>query len=509
MSKKMDKKKIISFISILCILFILIVICGHQNQQPIDNKALSLREAYELALEEAKKWNEHVALYSITSTDKPVEEESSYGTDGKRCFWSIDFTIPNKNEHYIVTIKNGQVLEKITAKGLNKPEDLIFSKDIKFDSPQLLIKAKRYFDLKQGSTWAKGYHFNLNKFDAIPVIGVVGWDKNGCFSKVYFNAFTGELVTAEHKVPQGGGFFKGEIEIPVSTDKTFGALGVAMPHNNSNDETMIIWGYKKSNAVFSQIIQITEDSGQSWSPLNFKEEVIQIWFSDTYEADRRIYALSENKLFVSIDNGDNWEMIFNSDTSIFDVDTFSNTIVVLTESDLKLSEDYGNNWSNLEVPKYTYFVDIDDNNSIFISTDKAIYKRSNEIWQIVKSPFNDEIIGFEIDKNTLISYTAKAIGVLSTNNNEWDLIDIPDGINKIFLDSEFEEEHQMYVKCLNGNLFKLQKGGDSIGLINEKIHVPLHGEVMALITGATGELYFCTMPRYSWQIMKRRLNNEK
>ncbi|GGP14202.1 hypothetical protein [Oceanobacillus neutriphilus] len=70
--------------------------------------------------------------------------------------------------------------------------------DIKYDSPELLKKAKEIRDLYPGDFFAKGYNFGITTDDrnGITLIKVIGWDKALKNMKyILFNAETGEFYT--------------------------------------------------------------------------------------------------------------------------------------------------------------------------------------------------------------------------------------------------------------------------------------------------------------------------
>jgi hypothetical protein len=229
-------------------------------------KAITLKDAYNIAAKEAIKWNIMAKLYSITSTDVPDKEEKSYGTDGKRSFWNLDFSMPNTNDHYIISIQNGQVYSKTKTKGINKTEKLIENEEIIFDSPELLKTAVIIYKIKTGTSWAIGYHFELNKNDKIPMIGVVGWDAEGNFSKIFFNAKTGKLIDGYHKMPIGGGFYSIHSNEPIFEDKSLNILGSDIYKEDSSNRMFIIWGISESTQ--SQFIKISQNNGTRWNELN-------------------------------------------------------------------------------------------------------------------------------------------------------------------------------------------------------------------------------------------------
>ncbi|MGE7625393.1 hypothetical protein ACQKMD_21060 [Viridibacillus sp. NPDC096237] len=78
------------------------------------------------------------------------------------------------------------------------------------DSSDALQLAKDKYGLKQGKDWATGYHFTLDSIDGKPILTVFGNDGDNRFTRISFNAQNGDVVSAIHKLPYGGGLiFKG------------------------------------------------------------------------------------------------------------------------------------------------------------------------------------------------------------------------------------------------------------------------------------------------------------
>jgi len=71
---------------------------------------LTLKEALEIALKEALKWNKEAMLFSGTSVDR---DNVPTGMEGRRKHWNIEFGIPGKTDFYLVTIRDGKVEDKV------------------------------------------------------------------------------------------------------------------------------------------------------------------------------------------------------------------------------------------------------------------------------------------------------------------------------------------------------------------------------------------------------------
>ncbi|REB06641.1 hypothetical protein DVB69_12430 [Sporosarcina sp. BI001-red] len=158
---------------------------------------LTLKEALEIAHEEALKWNKKAMLYNGTSVDK---DKTPTGMEGRRKHWNIEFGIPDKTDYYLVTIRNGKVLDKVhlpnELKPMSKNYFISTVEEFKYDTPELLKKAQKVTKIYPGDIFAKGYNYGFIKDPEknFPLVMVIGWDqakKNMIYSM--FNAVTGEL----------------------------------------------------------------------------------------------------------------------------------------------------------------------------------------------------------------------------------------------------------------------------------------------------------------------------
>ena len=159
--------------------------------------SLTLKEAIEIAQNEAIKWNKEAMLYSGSSVDR---DETQTGMDGRRKNWNIQFGIPGKTDLYIITIRDGKVYKETHLPNeLDSMPEIYFISNVeefKHDTPELLKKGQKITEICPGDTFAKGYNFGFTKDPQkkIPLVKVIGWDQSRK-SMIYlmFNAITGEL----------------------------------------------------------------------------------------------------------------------------------------------------------------------------------------------------------------------------------------------------------------------------------------------------------------------------
>lgn len=164
---------------------------------PGTEMGLTLKEALEIAHEEALKWNKKAMLYSGTSVDK---DKMPTGMDGRRKHWNIEFGIPEKKDYYLVTIRDGIVQDKVhlpnELDAMSKDHFISSVAEFKYDTPELLKKAQKFTKIYPGDTFAKGYNFGFTKDPQkdFPHVLIIGWNqakKNMIYS--IFNATSGNL----------------------------------------------------------------------------------------------------------------------------------------------------------------------------------------------------------------------------------------------------------------------------------------------------------------------------
>ena len=158
---------------------------------------LTLKDALEIAHKEALKWNKEAMLFSGTSVDR---DKAPTGMDGRRKHWNIEFGIPGKTDVYLVTIRDGEVLDKVhvpnETDALPKSQFTSKVEEFKYDTPELLKRAQKITKIYPGDTFAKGYNFGFTRHlqKNVPIVMVIGWDQ-AKENMIYlmFNAVTGEL----------------------------------------------------------------------------------------------------------------------------------------------------------------------------------------------------------------------------------------------------------------------------------------------------------------------------
>lgn len=164
------------------------------SKQPNDNNSIDLSEAYQIASAEALGWNALAEPYFITSVDDPIESKNVKGEDGKRNYWNFDFAVKNTSRHFIITVHDRAVVNKIEAESNVNNDHIIDIQELRISTAAAVGIAKEKYGLLPGTDWAQGYHFVLENEGSALILSVVGLNEEGIMSRVFFNAKTGEVI---------------------------------------------------------------------------------------------------------------------------------------------------------------------------------------------------------------------------------------------------------------------------------------------------------------------------
>lgn len=156
--------------------------------------SIDLLKAYEIASEEAIKWDASAKPYFITSVDDSVKSYSVKGTDGTRSYWNFDFVVEGTDKHLIITIHNKRIVSRIEAESTVNPDYIINITDLHISTADAVTIARNNYGLLPGIDWAQGYHFVLENDGAALILSVVGLDENRNMKRIYFNARTGRVI---------------------------------------------------------------------------------------------------------------------------------------------------------------------------------------------------------------------------------------------------------------------------------------------------------------------------
>jgi hypothetical protein len=119
------------------------------------SSGITLVDAFQIGLTEARKWNVQANLISITSVgDTGSTPPSTLGNDGKREVWNLLFGNGQRNEILIINIKKGKISIIRTVQENIQDFEIIPQSDLILDSTNMVQIAIKH-DVKPGKDGLK------------------------------------------------------------------------------------------------------------------------------------------------------------------------------------------------------------------------------------------------------------------------------------------------------------------------------------------------------------------
>lgn len=72
---------------------------------------MDIFKAYKISKDVSHNWNRSSLLVSISSADKEGFNNTTYGSNGRREFWNVEYAVPNTDEHLIIEIIDGKIIK--------------------------------------------------------------------------------------------------------------------------------------------------------------------------------------------------------------------------------------------------------------------------------------------------------------------------------------------------------------------------------------------------------------
>ncbi|MFC5647553.1 hypothetical protein ACFPYJ_00105 [Paenibacillus solisilvae] len=183
---------------ILIFLILISCIIVKSKAKAFTNPGITLLDAYQIGLEEARNWDAQANLTLITSVgDTGSTPPSTLGNDGRREVWNLLFGNGQRNESLIINIKKGKIGITQTVKEDIQDFEIIPQSELILDSTDMVQIAIKY-GVRPGEGWAKGYHFNVRKDHQALFLGVIGQNKYGKMTTLYMDK-TGKVLGSETK----------------------------------------------------------------------------------------------------------------------------------------------------------------------------------------------------------------------------------------------------------------------------------------------------------------------
>jgi hypothetical protein len=446
----------------------------------------TMKEAIDIGLQRAKEWNEKATLTKVNSVDETMG--GSRGETGKRFKWFMIFIVPGTEDYVLIGISE----KKITVfnPGKQTPDPAIPYDEIKLDSADALQLAKDKYGLKQGKDWATGYHFILDSIDGTPILTVFGNDRDNRFTRISFNAQNGDVVSATHKLPNGGGLLSKRIGTDNLTKKGMAITGVT-----AGDSKLVVWGDKEPtqfSTTKQPFIEWSQDNGETWIELQTKNYVTHAWFDRNDE----LYAATDKELWTGISPESKGTKILSLDHMMETIDySINNHIAALSNGNIYYTTNQGESWKQAIVPKPLFVIQISENGELIGLTEEGkILQKTNDGWDEITMPNSNEIpMDMKVIKNRLFITTQNGIWMRDLEEGNWRNMKVDEAIVKFIKKGE--------------KLFGYTQRGEAIYSINtkdkkkpEKVFDAGDSIVMDVdILGDT--LWLATIPNYSWEEM--------
>jgi hypothetical protein len=447
---------------------------------------ITLKEAINIGLERAKEWNVNATLTRVNSVDETMG--GSRGETGRRFKWFMIFIVPGTDDYVLIGISEKKITVFRPSKQSADPT--IPYDEIKLDSSDVLQLAKDKFGLKQGKDWATGYHFTLDSIDGTPILTVFGNDRNHRFTRIAFNAQNGDVVSAIHKLPYGGGLISKRIGNDNLTKKGMAITGVV-----AGNQYLVIWGDKKPtqfSTTNQPFIEWSHNNGETWTELQANNYVTQAWL----DMNDRLYAATEKELWADITSKSKGTKILSLDHRIENIDySINNNIAVISNGKVYYTNNQGESWEQGILPKPFHVVQISDNGDLVgFTEEKKILQKTNDGWNEITMPHSNDVPeDMKVINHKLYITTQSGIWTRNLQEGNWVNIQVGEIVVKFIKKGE--------------KLFGITQRGEAIYSINmkdegesEKVFDARDSIVWDVdVMGDT--LWIATIPNYSWEEM--------
>ena len=317
-----------------------------------------------------------------------------------------------------------------------------------------------------------------------------GNDRDNRFASISFNAQNGDVVSADHKLPYGGGLISKRIGTDTVTKKGMAIMGGVARNNN-----LVVWGDKKPtqfSTTKQPFIELSLNNGESWTELQANNYVTHAWFNK----NNQLYAATEKELWAGITSKSKGKKILSLDHKIEHIDySINNHIAVISNGNIYYTNNQGESWKQAIVPQPFFMVQISNNGDLVgLTEERKVLQKKNDGWKEITLPnHNDEPNDMVMINNRLFITTQSGIWTRDLKEGNWRKIKVDEEVVKFIKKGE--------------KLFGYTHRGEAIYSINtkderkpEKVFDAVDLVVMDVdITGDT--LWIATIPGYSWEEM--------
>ncbi|MBT2728420.1 hypothetical protein J7E63_15940 [Bacillus sp. ISL-75] len=463
----------------------------------LEKGELSLKQAINLGIDRAKKWNDKASLINVNSVDET--RGGSRGKTGKRYNWFLNYMVPGTEDYLLLGISKGKitVFEQLKQSG---QEQTIAYSAIKFDSSDLVRIAKDKYGLNPGKDWATGYHFTLRMIEDTPTISVLGTDKDKLFTRITFDAKNGKITGAIHKVPYGGGLLSLQ---PGSNRSKITKKSMAIMGITAGKEYLVTWGDRKPTQFSTTnhpFLEVCSNSGKRWSELDLNKYVKHAWFN----ANDELYVLTASEIWSNVTHKSKGTKILTLKKEIENIDySFNNNIAVLSDGMVYSTINQGDSWEKHPVPESLHTVQISDKGELFVLTQsRKILRKNSDKWKPISIP---SIAGVPWDmkilKNKIVISTDLGLWKRDVSGVKWEKRQVDEPIARLI-----KKGHNLFGITDRGSaIYRMDLGNETIDKIDKVYEAK--DIIVWDIDVFQNILLIATIPDYSWEEMDTRLSN--
>ena len=457
----------------------------------LEKGELSLKQAINLGINRAKKWNDKASLINVNSVDETMG--GSRGETGKRYKWFLNFIVPGTDDYLLLGISKGKITVFEQLKQLGQEQTIAYS-DIKFDSSDLVRIAKDKYGLNPGKDWATGYHFTLRKIENTPTISVLGTDKDKLFTRITFDAKNSKITGVIYKVPYGGGLLSLQ---PGSNSSKIVKKSMAIMGITAGKEYLVTWGDRKPTQFRTTnhpFLEFCSNNGKRWSELDFNKYVKYAWFN----ANDELYVSTASEIWSNVTHKSNGTKILTLKKEIQNIDySFNNNIAVLSDGMVYSTINQGDSWEKRPVPESIHSVQISDKGELFVFTQsRKILGKDSDKWEEISLP---SIAGVPWDmkilKDKIVISTESRLWIRDVSGDIWEKRQVDEPIARLI-----KKGHYLFGITERGAaIYKLDLGNETIDKI-EKVY-EAKDIIVWDIDVFQNNLLIATIPDYSWEEM--------
>ena len=195
------------------------------------------------------------------------------------------------------------------------------------------------------------------------------------------------------------------------------------------------------------------------------------------------------------------DVIFHG-KQLIDINVLKDVVAVLSENKIYLSKDEGENWKEIENKRNVNQIKLDSLGSIYALAEGQVYKDKIEKSSKLDLPNGvDAILQIEIIRDQLFISTPSSYWIFNNKSQEWKKVNITE-VDKSYQTLIIDKTRNMKPEelfVLNNNKlisYILNEGGD-VSTQKKEIILP-DDQLLTNVTVISGKLFLSTVPNFNW-----------